>query len=65
MKTELEIAKKRILELENEVKKLTSNTVLAGCSHLWTKSLTSASTDWRCNRCGGTTNIIGINANLR
>lgn len=28
MKTELEIANERILELENEVKKLTSNTVL-------------------------------------
>lgn len=29
MKTELEIANERILELENQVKKLSSNTVLA------------------------------------
>jgi ribosomal protein L37AE/L43A len=29
MKTELEIANERILELEEQVKKLTSNTVLA------------------------------------
>ena len=65
MKTELEIANERILELEEQVKKLTSNTVLAECSHLWTKSNTSANTDWWCSRCGKMTNTIGINANLR
>lgn len=33
MKTELEIANERILELEEQVKKLTANTILAGrCS---------------------------------
>ena len=47
------------------VKFITSNTVLAECSHLWTKSNTSANTDWWCSRCGKITNTIGINANLR
>lgn len=60
MKTELEIANERILELEEQVKKLT----LKECSHLWTKSNTSANTDWWCSRCGKTTNTIGINPNL-
>lgn len=31
MKTEIEIANERILELEEQVKKLSSNTVLADC----------------------------------
>ena len=41
-----------------EALKITSNTVLAECSHLWTKSDTSANTDWWCSRCGKVTNAI-------
>ena len=40
MKTELEIAKERILELEEQVKKLTSNTMLADSAFFPTTSIT-------------------------
>ena len=59
------ILSNRIAELEAEVKKLNlrlSN--VSGCSHLWTKSSTSANTDWWCS-CGSTTNKLTINENFR
>ena len=53
MKTELEIANERILELEKQVKKLSSNTMLADevCDHSnsrWTHS----NNKYECQDCG-------------
>jgi len=64
MKTELEIANERILELEEQVKKLTSNTVLVECSHFWHSNNASANGDWWCTRCGKVSKEPFKNVNL-
>ncbi len=64
MKTELEIANERILELEEQVKKLTSNTVLAEvpyvdkgygkcvrCKQSWAVTDYNGYGHWVCDHC--------------